>query len=471
MIKRLIGLSAFAATLLLSLISCQDEISPIGSSIFKGDVVINVDSTTFSFDAHTVPAIEIDSRSVTNLLGQINVPEYGQLKASYVTQLLAASSMNIPDSIKSDRVDSIKFLLSAQRSLIIGDSLAPQQFKIYGLTRQLPSSINSSFDPDGYYDPAKVLSSRNYTLSGISLSDSLFQKSRFIHIYAPIPREEGVRLFNTYRENPEVFSWPSTFNEKFPGLYVDSSFGKGAIANIISNKVMLYYHYYITRTVIENDEAVARRVTMKDSICLFTDAPEVLSSTNFSYKPSESLLAKIESGAQIITTPLGFHVNFKLPVNKILSEFWASDSNMKIINNLTLAIPASPVSNDYGLTAPPDLLMILTKDIEDFFKNGKVPDNKTSFRGVYSSSTGRYDFTSLRQYIVDLKNNKDNLTEEDFDFTLIPVEIQSESVDNYDGSKTVYITGCTPYIQKPSMVEIHTDKALVVFTFTSQILK
>ena len=471
MIKRLAGVATVSSLCLLSLLSCQDEVSPIGSSIFKGDVSISVDSTTISFDAHTVPAVNIDSRSVTNLIGNINVPEYGELSASYVTQLLAAGQLSIPDSIGVDRVDSISLILTAPRALAIGDTLAPQQLRVFSLTKPLPADINSSFDPAGYYNPQDPAATRNYTLSALALSDSTFQKSTLLYLAMPLPKQWGVDLFNAYREDADAFAWPSTFNKYFKGLYIAPSFGKGAMANILATRIMLYYHHFIERTVVENDEAVKKQVRMKDSICILSNAPEVLSSTNFKYTPSASLIAKINQGAQIVTAPLGYHVNFQFPVKNVLEEFWTSDENLKIINNLTLAIPAKPVDNEYGLTAPPDLLMILTKDIEDFFANGKVPDNRTSFRGQYSSARGRYEFASMRQYIVDLKNKKGEITPDDYDFTLIPVEINSETVSNYDGSSTVYITGCTPYLQRPAMAEISTDKALVVFTFTSQMIK
>lgn len=471
MIKRLAGAATVSSLCLLSLLSCQDEVSPIGSSIFKGDVSISVDSTTLSFPARTIPAVKIDARSVTNLIGHINVPEYGELSASYVTQLLSAGKLSIPDSIGVDRVDSISLILTAPRPLAIGDTLAPQQLKVYSLTKELPSDITSAFDPAGYYNPQDPVATRNYTLSALALSDSTFQKSQLLYLAAKLPKQWGVDLFNAYREDPDIFSWPSTFNRYFKGFYLSPSFGKGAMANILATKVMLYYHHFIERTVIENDLAVRKQVRMKDSVCILSNAPEVLSSTNFKYTPSPSLLAKIEGGAQIITAPLGYHVNFSFPVTDVLDEFWASDENLKIINNLTLALPATPVENDYGLTAPPDLVMILTKDVEDFFANGKVPDNRTSFRGQYSSARGRYEFSSMRQYIVDLKNKGGELKPEDFDFTLIPVEINSETVSNYDGSSSVYITSCTPYLQRPAMAEIHTDKAIVVFTFTSQMIK
>ena len=121
---------------------------------------------------------------------------------------------------------------------------------------------------------------------------------------------------------------------------------------------------------------------------------------------------------------------------------------------------------------PPELLMIRTADIEDFFANGKVPDNKTSFRGTYSTTTGRYEFASMRQYIVDLKNKGRDIDPADVDFTLIPVDFTTEAViNNYDGSTTVYVTGCIPYIESPRMAVLDTDRATLVFTFTSQLVK
>ncbi len=470
--KRFAGIISIFSFCILAFSACQDEVSSIGESIFRGDVQINVDSTSVVLEnANTVNAREIDSRSITNLLGNIHVPEYGELSASYVTQLLASSELSIPDSITVDRVDSLKLLLTAPRKLIIGDTLAPQQLQVFELTQPLPNDIKSNFPINGKYDPSSPIATRNYTLSGLALSDSAFQKLTNLTISAKLPQNSGKELFNAYKNNPDLFAWPKTFNEKFRGFYIKPSFGKGAIANILSTRVLLYYHYFITRNVVENDVSVRKTVRMKDSVCLLANAPEVLSSTIFDYTPSQQLLQNISDGKKIVTAPLGYHVSFKFPVRKILEEFWASTDNLKIINNLTLTLPASPISNDYGINPPPDLLMVLTKDIEDFFANGKVPDNITSFRGKYSSERGRYEFASMREFIVNLKDNESKLTDEDVTFTLIPVEINSESVNNYNGGSTVYITSCTPYLQRPAMAEIHTDKALVVFTYTSQVIK
>lgn len=451
--------------------SCQDDVSPIGGSVTNGEVVISVDSAAFKFDSRTVPAMDIDARSTTNLLGHINIPEYGDLSASYVTQLLSASQMLIPDSIGVDRVDSLRVVMGVRRANAIGDTLAPQQFKMYNLTKSLPSDIRSHFDPAGYYDPKDAIATKNYTLSGIALTDTAFRENTVLMFGANLPKQWGVDLFNAYRKDPEAFQWPETLQKYFKGFYVEPSFGRGAIANVGATAMYLFYHHFETKNVVEDEVSVKKQITVRDSVCLLGSAPEVVSSTVFRYTPSRKLLDLIAEGKQIVTAPLGYHVNFKFPAEKLLEEYWASDVNLTLINNLTLAIPATAVRNDYGLLPPPNLLMIRSDKVDEFFSEGRVPDNKTSFTGSYSSTNGRYEFSSMREYIVGLKDQQGSLKEEEMDFVLIPVQIESEKVTDYYGNVTTYVTNCVPYIQRPAIAELHTDRAQVVFTFTKQLMK
>ncbi len=462
-------LSAMAA---LSLASCEDEVSPIGGSIFNGEVAINVDSLILKIDAQSIEADIIDARSTTNLIGNINVAEYGRLSSAYVTQLLSAADLAIPDSIGVNRVDSMKMVLEIPRNMTIGDTLAPQQLKVYRLNRQLPQDIRSNFNPEGYYDPADVVATRNYTLSGITLQDSAFRKATTLKIAFRMPDSWATDAFNAYRAGNSVFDWPADFNQVFPGLYIEPSFGRGAMANVSATRLFLYYHYFIERNVVEDDVAVKKQITMRDSVCLFSSSPEVIGSSILNYRISDNLLALKAQGKTLITAPTGYRVRLKFPVNELLEQYWASDHNLSVINNLTFAIPATTIVNDYGIVPPPDLLMIRTSEIDEFFAQGKVPDNKTSFRGTYSSTNGRYEFSSMREYIVELKNKAGHVTADDIDFTLIPVSFVTESSSNsYDGSTTIYITGCTPYLSKPCMAVLDTDKAAVVFTYTQQLMK
>lgn len=452
--------------------SCQDDVSPIGGSIANGEVAISVDSLLLRLDARTEEANNIDARSATTLIGSISAEQYGRLSAAYVTQLLSASTLAVPDSIGADRVDSVKMVIEMPRNATIGDTLAPQQLKVYRLNKALPSDIRSNFDPTGYYDPADVIGTRNYTLSAIALQDSAFYKSTMLTAAFPLPKQWGIDAFNAYRNGSPIFDWPQSFNKVYPGLYVEQSFGRGAMANVSATRMMIYYHYFITKNVVENDEAVAKQITMRDSVCLFSSSPEVIASSILDYTPSQTVRNLVAEGKKIITTPSGYRVNLKFPVDEVLNQFWATEKNLAVINNMTFAIPATTITNNYGILPPPDLLMIRTSEIEDFFANGKVPDNKTSFRGTYSSTTGRYEFASMRQHIVDLVNKNGNIHPDDIDFTLIPVTYTTETVtNNYDGSTTIYVTGCEPYTSSPRMAVLDTDRAVIVFTYTTQLVK
>ena len=264
-----IRLAIPALTSLISAVgisSCQDDVSTIGSSIVNGEVSISVDSLILGIDASTIDALNIDTRSTTTLLGNISATEYGRLSADYVTQLLAASSMAIPDSIGVERVDSMRMVLEIPRNATIGDTLAPQQLKIYRLSKALPTDIKSNFNPQGYYDPDDVVATRNYTLSAIALSDSAFYNNRTLSIAFPLPKEWAVDAFNAYRKGSPIFDWPQDFNKAYPGIYVRSSFGRGALANVQATRLFLYYHYFITRNIVENEVSVEKRITMKDSV-------------------------------------------------------------------------------------------------------------------------------------------------------------------------------------------------------------
>lgn len=234
---------------------------------------------------------------------------------------------------------------------------------------------------------------------------------------------------------------------------------------------MIYYHYFVERTVVENDVSVKKVVTVKDSVSLFSSTPEVLSSSIINFKTSKKLEDMVASGRKILTAPLGYRVNFTFPAADLLNQYWAEEHNLSIINNLTLSIPAVSVSNTYGLVPPPEVLMIKRSKVEEFFANNEVPDNVSSFRGTYSSDRGQYEFASMRQYIVDLAKNKDTLTQDDIEFVIIPVNFESELVTQSDGSKVIYLLSCTPFLKTPAMAELLTDRARIVFTYTSQLIK
>lgn len=460
-----VGLSAMA------MVSCQDESSVIGGSLAGDNVNIVVDSLATDLHGTTEWVESFDSRTTTKLLGRITVPEYGSLNCTFVTQLMSATKMNVPDSITAGAVDSVRMILSIPRGGLTGDSLAPQQLKVYELTKQLPSDISSRFNATGYYDPAKPMGTRSYTISNIAMGDSAFKQARYVRIPVKLPKEFGDQLFAKYRADDPMFQWPATFNQWFPGIYVEQNFGNGCIGNITGVETYLYWHRQAKKTSYKDSVAVTETVIVRDSICLLASKPEVLSSNNIDYKPGDRLKAIVESGKQVITSPGGYELKIRFPLKSLVERFMASGSELSIVSSLSMSIPAKAITNDYGIGTAPYLLMIRSDEKDEFFAQNKVPDNKTSFTAAYDSANGQYRFAGLRSYFVDVINDLRSgktVTVEDVDFTLLPVMITTETEPSYYGDETVYVTRVAPYLAAPTMTELDTEKSTIVFTFSTQ---
>lgn len=465
------SLTVALAAVSLFFLGCEDDVSNIGSSITSSEVSIHVDSVVYDIHGRSVKAPSIESKSAFTLMGSVSIPEYGDLQCSYVTQFLPAESLDIPDSISGAEIDSVKMILSAPRNLVTGDTLVPQQLKVFSLTKQLPADINASFNPSGYYDPSTPIGTKNYSMRGMKFNDTTFLENSNVSIDVRMPIQLGREVVDTYHENPDVFVWPEKFSKLWPGVFVEPTFGRGCVYAVSSTKIFAYYPQSIA--VAEKDEEGETQIVYKeipDSVCLFTTAPEVLSSVNMTYTPSAKIENMVAEGKSVITTPGGYVTSIRFPAREVLEEYWGQEYELGVIDNLLFSIPAKPVTNGYGIGMPPSLLMVKSSEVDSFFAEGRVPDNITSFYSYYSTDDKGYSFSSMRRYIVNLRDKgEENITAEDEEFTLVPVSISTEEyTDRNTGEVVVAVTNVLPYIVKPTMVELDTQNAEIVFIFSNQ---
>lgn len=459
--------------------SCEDETTTIGSVISAGEVIITVDSINYQLNAKAIRIDQFDSKTGNLMIGNLQIENYGNLTCSFVTRLMSSANLEIPDSIFGldnfvERVDSCKLIMGAKRNDIVGDSLAPQKMTVYKLTEQLPSNIDNNFNPEGYYDPAIPFATKSYTVSGIAQKDSAFYNNNYVEINVDLPISFGREIFSAYKNNPSIFQWPQTMAKEFlPGLYVKSTFGNGCVANITTVYVGVFYHTLEEETTEENDEKITTIEKVNNIAIPFTVSPEVLSSNNISYQPSENIVLKNEAtennGEVVITTPGGYIAQFSFPAEDLLERYKKQNIHLSTINDLILYIPGESFDSSTGIGVTSNMLLIKKSEYEDFFANNKVPDNKTSFIGVYNASAGLFQFTTLRNYFIDLLS-KVELSDEDIDFYLVPVDITTESSSTYY-SETTYVTKCIPLTSKPTMTLLNTNEATIAFSFSTQIIE
>lgn len=465
---------AGVATAACWLSSCQDDVSGIGGSLSQGEVTIMADSIITDIPSQCVYVDQFDGRNVTKLLGRINVPEYGSLSCSFVSQMMCATSMNVPDTISVDDVDSLRLVLSVPRGSLTGDSLAPQQLKVYRLNKELPKDITSVFNPEGYYDPSAPLGTKSYTVSNIAKGDSALKYQPYVRIPVMMPLELGREIFTKYRENDPVFQWPATFNKYFPGIYVEQNFGNGCIANVVKAEFFTYWNRTAYKTVLQEDSTYSTvPITVRDSVCLMAYQPEVIASNVIDFKISDYIKDMVAAGGQVVTTPGGYMCNINFPVRMLIDKFHEGGSSLSVVSSLRFEIPAEAISNDYGLSYAPNLLMIKKSEYESFFAENKIPDGKTSFYAAYDTDTGSYHFDSMRSYFMsalEADANGEAVDGEESEFVLVPVAVTTESVTNYDGSVSTYVTRCQPYLSKPTMTRLHTERAIIMFVYANQSL-
>ncbi|MDE6490565.1 MAG: DUF4270 domain-containing protein, partial [Muribaculaceae bacterium] len=367
-----------------------EEASTMGSSLIQDETEFVIDSS-FTATGRSVENKKVQSRTIVQLLGKIDAKGYGMLQSDVVTQFMPANVM-VTEGVTS--IDSIKLRLAIPAGGFVGDSLVPMGLEVYRLNRQLPSPIYSDFDPSGYYDPANTLGGRIYSAAAIGESDSLAELS-YRFVYVDLDKSLGEAFYNEYKTNPEVFSSPSQFAQYFPGMYIANTYGSGRVMQIISSEIKMFYSQTLPK-----DDGSGADTTYARVGTYFAVTPEIVTNNNIDFSPAADVENLAQSNA-VIMAPAGYDVELMFPAEDIIDKFRSQTDRFAVVNTLEMEIPASEITNDYGIDPPEYLLMVLAKDKDRFFNENKVTDGKTSFYAAYDSSTHSYKFSGMRQYIID----------------------------------------------------------------------
>lgn len=443
--------------------ACDNEVNNIGGSLVNDNLEIDIDST-FVVEGKSIENLRIQSRTVTQLLGSISSKEYGTFSSEYITQFMCANKIDTV-GVSADDIDSLIVVLNIPKGDIVGDSLIPMGLEIYPLTKQLPSPIYSDFNPEGYYDASKKLSSQIYKCNVAGENDTVkAYESRYV--YAKLPVEIGRELFRKYKQNPELYSNPEDFTNVFPGIFVKNSYGSGRVMRITQTSMRMYYSKH-TKTTADKDTVIS------NVGYYFATKPEVVTDNLIDYTMSESLKKRIDNGENIIVAPAGRDLEITFPALDVVKAYRERAGKVAVLNALTFKIPVNAIENDYEIAPPTNIMMILSKDKDNFFIENKLADGVTSFVAEYNSTTGYYEFTGLRNYMLDLLK-KDEIKPEDYTFVITPVSLvttQEASTSYYYYSTQEKVNAVVPYISSPAMAELDLKNSKITLTFSRQVTK
>jgi len=461
--------------------SCEDN-SNVGNSLSDTSVAVIADSS-FTVTGYSVAIPSVKARTSTQLVGEIKADNFGTLSSDVVTEMMPVGNI-VTDGVKDEYIDRVRLLLySRAESGFTGDSIVPMQISVYKLKKTLPDPIYSDFDPSEYYDESDLLGTATYTTSDMDKTSE--ERASHIQTYynqttsqtsyyqlrearVDLPLELGRSIMREYKNNPSTFSSPEEFSKFFPGFYVKSTYGSGRVTNFNNSELeVLYRRKY--KTEFGTDTIVT------DSTGYMAATPEVLVNNIIHMNVDEKLKKAADDGETLLVAPQGYQVDIKLPIREIISKYQLDDNAITVINELRLEIPVEEITNDYGIKPPTSVMLIRTSEKDDFFNENKLTDGCRSYVGNYNSSSKKYVFSGLREYVKDLLDKGEEVTDDDENISLIPVDLTSEVVNSsysyyYSSSSTVQtvLTKVAPAVSTPSMAKLDLSRAKIRLTYTKK---
>lgn len=439
---------------IITIASCEK--GSVGTSITQTEAEVIMDSS-FTVKGASATTLRIASRTATQLLGAISSENYGDLHSDFVTQFMPSSLIDTA-GVTAELIDSVKLVLRIPTGGFTGDSIVPMGLTVYELTKQLPSPIYSDFDATDFYDASKPLASTSYVATNLAVGDTL-QLLPYRDVTVPLPVEFGRRIFNAYKNEPPIFNNPTTFAQQIcPGFIVQSSFGSGRMMYITRDAVRFYYRAKAKKS--DGTDTIYNRTA--DYLAA---SPEVLNNNIIELTTAPSVAGRIDAGQAIVQAPIGCDVSLDFPTEEIMRRCSVlSQSGLGVLNTLYFEIPAEPIAVTDSIMPPPHLLLIRAADKQKFFDREEIVDIDY-FLAAYDSGKKLYVFENMRDFILDIIDEKGLPDDGDSQLVLCPVLVSTEaSVSSTNSS----VTNITPYINAPAIARLKLADAKIKVVFSAQ---
>ena len=447
------------AMMTVAISSCDEDTTTMGNSLTDVIDQFTIVTDTFNVSTRSIIADSVLSRSSYSYIGRIKDPETGAyITSDFMTQFtILENELGITfapkDSILGRDANNEPQADSCFINIIInsyqGDSLTAM--KLTALELEKPVEENklyySNFDPEaaGYVRTGGISQSKVYTMSDLTLSDSLrnVRRNNDYYEYISIPLNKpytdkegntynnfGTYLMRTYYNHPEYFKNSITFTKNvFPGIYLKTTDGLGLMAEVLNSQLVTYYHFK------DNGVYIGSKT--------FYGTEEVLQTTHITNDKSHIQQLAEEDTCTYLKTPAGIFTEVTLPVDDI-KRGHENDTitSAKIV--FRRMNDASELS-DVVLEEPQNLLMIERDSLYSFFENANMYDNITSYLATYSSTYNTYTYYNISSLINHMYQNRNSGSPNWNKVVLIPVQTtttsSASSSSYYYSNTTTSVTG------------------------------
>ncbi|MCQ2289078.1 MAG: DUF4270 domain-containing protein [Muribaculaceae bacterium] len=461
----------FAVVLLLATFSCTDD--TIGGSLSDTRLAI-IEDSSFTITGQSVPNTSLRSRTTTQLLGVIKSDGYGTLSSSIVTQFMPVFAIDTAGT-KVEWIDSCKLVLRLPtEGAFTGDSLAPMKLNVYRLNKSLPSPIYSDFDASGYYDVSAPVASVAYSNASAKIV-GVYDSNTYSYIYhreveVPVDVDIARSLYTEYVKNPETFRSPSNFEKYFPGVAITNSFGSGRVMNFTDTEFRVYCRKHVQLT--DTTDTIYKGVQQT----YLASSPEVLQNNLIRLDVDQAIKDRVAAGEAIVQAPAGYEVKTRFPIQEVIDMYKNNTKGaMSVINSLSFEVPVEELETQYAIAPPAYLLMVKTSKKDEFIEGDSLTNSKDSFYAKYDPIKKVYNFSGMRNYILDILTNKGGVASEDdtyFTITPMDVTIYTDSSSSYyyyyQNNPTTTVTKISPQVSCPAIARLRLDKAKVKVVFSKQ---
>lgn len=415
-LRTIFELLIIATTVLL--ISCNDTLDKLGFSVQPDKDRVTVGTDTVYLSSSTVQVDSVYSKTKYPILGEYIDPVFGTVRSDYIGEFYFPEIMEFK---KDAKIDSVR--LTVEYTSMIGDSLAPMQLAVYKVKDKLPKGKKyTNFSPEMYSDMTAPLGIKTFTGRNNTYRTETYytgtstQEVRIYEINTPLPLELGEKFLNEYKkEDHGALKNTETFREFFPGVYVTTNFGNSSILNINLTSLKVYYKYLDVKGSSQKTDTT-RSTQWKIYI-----TPEVTQINRISNK-NDKLIQPNDIGTYI-KSPAGVNTEIIFPISNIASKL--KNSALNQARFVVYTVPSITEDERIKLSPPDNLLLINKDSVKQFFENGKLNDNITSFIASYDSNTQSYSFGNVSSLInyYNIQHNKDKTKPLDQKYQLIPIDV------------------------------------------------
>lgn len=390
--------------------ACTDDFSEIGTSILPEGDQLYLSRDTFDVTSTTIPVDKVYCFTISEWLGGFTDPNFGSIKCDFLAQLYPASEMEFGGEENiGDKLDST--VLRMRFETFMGDSLTPMQLSVYALNKQLPEIPYTDINPEEYYDPSDLLGRKFYTASDISVEDSIKSEDTYARtITLTMPQEFTDKIYQKFKEDPDLFKSKEKFNQFFPGIYVKNSYGNGVVIDIRETSIRFYYK------ILQGDTLVVKQY--KDYLAV---TPEVVNA-NHMIVTNPPYMSTNSADTTYVKTPAAFNTEVTFPTQEIIDKLKEEGLDNITLNAMRFVVPVyTPEANKFSIAPPQYLLFIRSKDVQSFFAKRNMCDNINTFYATYNASKQEYDFGNLNKFITNITNLNPDTTVVDEKISLIPI--------------------------------------------------